>query len=109
MLGDLSLSERERRYDGVVLQRNGQELTDEEHTLKAEGDALIMSARRRTNVGPHQNVHFGVIGEVMQELQGIDSKPQETAYRIRNKSETELNSSAFLHLRHVILGIILRT
>lgn len=109
MLGDLSMSEGERRYDGVVLQRNGQELADEEHTLKAEGYALKMSVRRRANVGPHQHVHFGVVGEVMQEFQGVDPKPQETAYRIRDKSKTELNTSAFLHLGHVVLGIILRT
>lgn len=50
MLGDLSMSEGERSYDGVVLQRNGQELADEEHTLKAEGYALNMSVRGRTNV-----------------------------------------------------------
>ena len=43
MLGDLSMSEGERSYDGVVLQRNGQELADEEHTLEAEGYALNMS------------------------------------------------------------------
>ena len=103
------MSEGERSYDGVVLQRNGQELADEEHTLKAEGYALNMIVRGRTNVGPHQNVHFGVVGEVMQEFQGVDPKPQETAYRICDKSETELNASAFLHLRHVILGITFRT
>ena len=83
-------------------------MTDEEYTLNAEGYALNVIHRGQTNVRPHQNVHFRVVGEVMQKLQCIDPKPQETAQCICNESKSELHSSSFLHLHHIVLGIMIR-